>query len=91
MTSDSNLTKLEGEQLSSEDQNNSNFSEMEEVHSESMEWSSAVQGRNYEIYMPVFSYLLGMYLITVGKAYSVGLFFGGVNAQKSCFEKGFRL
>ena len=70
MTSDSNLTKLEEQSSSAEDRNNSNFFDME-VHSESIEWSSAVEGRNYDIYMPVFSYLLGMYLITVGKAFSV--------------------
>ena len=72
MTSDSNLTKLEEQSSSAEDRNNSNFIDIE-VHSESMEWSSAVEGRNYEIYIPVFSYLLGMYLITVGKALKITL------------------
>ena len=39
------------------------------VESEIMEWNSVVETRHYEIYMPVFSYLLGMYLITVGKEF----------------------
>ena len=51
----------------SSDQNNNTNDDGEMVESETMEWNSAIEGRHYEIYMPMFSYLLGMYLITVGK------------------------